>query len=211
MSKDTWGIEMVCFTDMPLSMSGDHCEKYSKFAAVFSKPALANCCVCPVAYMLNPFVSNAYSYLYHIGIGLAGIADGKELTKGNRAGERFSLDRYMQHLHHFLAWMQDYGTLEFPYVEGTIESNETQLSFFDDPAAYYYEREWRAVYRPGDKFSWVHFHDGRAYFRFADSSLKYLIVPEGFQERAIQDLSVMSYVDTPTVMSFEEVSSGVLG
>ncbi len=203
---------MVCFTDMPLSMSSDHCEKYSKFAAVFRKASLANSCVCPVAYTLNPFVSQAYSYFYYVGIGLEEIADGKALTKGKRAGKRFLLHEYMQQLHQFLAWIQDYSNQEFPYVEGTLEANDEHDAFFNDPSAFYYEREWRAVYRPGDAFPWVRLHDGRAYFGYSDSSLKYLVVPEKFLASATADLSDITFAGTaPEVKSFEDVLSGALG
>lgn len=209
-TKNVWGAEMVCFTDMPLSMSEEHCKKYSRFGVAFRKAPLANCLVCPVAYTLNPFISEAYSFLYQTALGLKHVTDGATMQEGQHAGKQFSYDMYMQKLHHFLLWVQDHSPAEFPYQEGTLLASPEQAAFFDDKGSYYYEREWRAIYRPGDRFVWVSTHDGKAYFRFHESSVQYVICPDAFFERAKQDVNAMfEHSCRPDVLPFENLVTGL--
>jgi len=208
-AKDAWGTKMVCFTDMPLSMSEDHCNKYSRFGIAFHKAPLANCLVCPVAYTLNPMIYEAYSWLFHTALGLKHLTDGAIMKDGLHAGKAFSYDTFMQKLHHFLLWTQDYSSADFPFLFDSLLSTVDQNNYFDDNTAFYYEREWRAVYRPGDGFVWVSVHDGEAYFCFAESSVKYLICPAAFcgaTEAAVQGSFPTD--SRPAVVAFEDLASG---
>jgi len=208
-TKDSWGINMVCFTDMPLSMSEEHCNKYSRFGIAFHKAPLANCLVCPVAYSLNPFIYEAYSFLYHTALGLKHLTDGATMQEGPKTGKQFSYDTFMQKLHVFLLWFQDYAPSEFPNVEGSLLGTPEQYEFFADKKVYYYEREWRAVYREGDKFGWVSEHEGNEYFRFHESSVAYLICPEAFCKRAAEGLQMIFEPSCrPKVLPFEELVTG---
>lgn len=45
--------KMVCFTDVPLSLSAKHCNKYGKFGIVFDKRKLANKGAHPVFYFTH--------------------------------------------------------------------------------------------------------------------------------------------------------------
>jgi len=207
-SKDCWGTKMVCFTDIPLSMSVDHCDKYSKFGISFRKAPLANCCVCPVAYAINPSISQAYSYLYHSADGLKALVDDKIMPEGVYAGRKFSFDSYMQNLNHFLAWMQDHSPEEFTYNEGSLVATEKQDVFFSDRSSYYYEREWRAIYRDGDRFAWVKERDNSVYFHFDKTSVQHIICPEAYCKRARNDIAVVFAGPKPEVIAFEELTTG---
>jgi hypothetical protein len=203
--KESWGVKMVCFTDMPLSMSQAHCDRYSQFGVAFFKHALANSCLCPVAYAMNPFIYKAYSYLYHNFVALKALVDDKTLIDG----APFSFDKSMQSLHTWIAWSQDYSEEEFARDEHSILANPSQADFFKDKSAFYYEREWRAVYRPGDKFCWATEHDNDSFFQFDASSIRYVIVPPSFIERARKDISsIFKSMGCPLAISFDELKSG---
>jgi hypothetical protein len=82
-------------------------------------------------------------------------------------------------------------------------------AYFSDESDYYYEREWRAIYREGDKFGWVSAHDGRHYFRFDAQSIRYVIVPEEFLERALDGVpSVVDKTARLEIVAFEKLASG---
>jgi hypothetical protein len=204
-----WQIKMVCFTDMPLSASEAHSTKYSRFGIALHKHAMANCCVAPVGYTLSPFVYEAYSYLYHHAAGLKNLVEGVPLPTGRAAGEPFSSHKFMQKLHEFIVLSQGYSDREFIHDERTIVPREDMAAFFHNEHAYYYEREWRTVYRNGDKFCWVAEHDGKQYFRFDWKSIRYVIVPESFVRVAAEEIpAIAAPQPPPQIVAFEHLATG---
>lgn len=207
--KNTWGIKMVCFTDIPLASSEKHCAKYSRFGIAFHKHAMANSCVAPVAYIINPFIYEAYSYLYHQAVGLKGLVEGQLLSDGKHGGSSFSFQDFMQKLHHFIAWTQDYSEREFLHDERSLIPKVEMIDFFKKEGDFYYEREWRAIYREGDQFCWVSEHNGEQYFRFDPSSVRYIIVPGEYVRRANQEIPFLFPSNHKLeIVSFEDLASG---
>ena len=60
---------------------------------------MANSCVVPVAYALNPFIYDAYSYIYHSIKGMESFLDGQKIPAGKKSGEVFKASTFMQKLY----------------------------------------------------------------------------------------------------------------
>jgi hypothetical protein len=208
--KDSWGVDMVSFTDIPLCESENHCRKYSHFGISFIKSYMANSCVAPVAYALNPFICGAYSYIFHSINSLKSVLDGQTIPEGKKSGEVFRVDAFMQKFHAFIAFTQNYCDPDrnFEYVEGSLYPGKDQIDFFEKADAFYFEREWRSAYRPGDKFCWVKEREGRHYFTFADESIRYVIVPKAYQAQAKKDIPAhFTSTCVPQIVAFEDLKS----
>ncbi len=172
-----WGMKMVCFTDLPLSEVEHHAAKYSNFGISFNKAHLVNNLVSPVWYTLNPYIYQAYSYLYHHLIGINEMVSGKEIPYGLHKGKIFDMHVMFQKLHIPFAFSQNYSSKEFMHDETNTLPLDEMTNFFEDDTAYYYEREWRSVYLDGSKMKWNIDHDDKNYFKFDEEAIKYIIVP----------------------------------
>jgi hypothetical protein len=204
--RHAWGVDMICFTDIPFSEVEEHCKKYSRFGISFSKAYLANSCVVPVWYTLSPFVYEAYSYLYHSVHGLQSLVDNKIIPEGKYINQKFTIHKYLQKLHAFIAFFQDYDNEEFTFVERTLSANEQQKDFFQKKGNHYFEREWRSVYRRGDSYSWNKEIDGRPHFLFLEESVTCIIVPEKFLENLKKDINnFFKPENVPNLFAYEEL------
>lgn len=200
-----WSLPMVCFTDIPFSETEVHCGKYSKFGISFSKEHMTNLCVAPVYYGLQPFIYQAYSDLYHTLVGMKEY-DGVVFSQGKKKGELFSVDKALQSLHAFIALSQNYSeNFEFEYDPKSLNPLTKMENIFGVHDSYN-EREWRSIYRNGDKFVWNNTRDGNNYFRFSLNSVKYIIVPRDYHEKLFLYLKSDAKFDIlPSVLVYEDL------
>jgi len=205
-NKGAWGAQMVCFADIPFSEVEKHCKKYSQFGISFSKAYLANSCVVPVWYALSPFIYEAYSYLYHTIHGLKSLIDGEIISEGKSKDKTFSVNEYLQELHNIIALAQDYSDKDFNHVERTLGANDYQKNFFKQTNAYYFEREWRSIYRNGDAFTWNKEVSGKHYFEFSEEAVAWVIVPQKYVNKLKQDIKKYFKPDNvPNVIAYEDL------
>lgn len=162
--------EMVCFTDIPLKYSKEHCGKFGRVGIAFKKNHM-------VAYGANPALYTTgvhHEQIRNIGSLLARMEDLEKDREWRSDVDFYSFSEdetvAMQEVTDFLQ--------EFSY-----KSNDT--------ADYvnYYQREWRLTFRslpfaggdsehtPGK--SCFYCRDGRYYkvFKFSPNDIEYLVVP----------------------------------
>ena len=202
--KDSWGLHTICFTDIPLCDSEDHCNRYSKFGISFIKSFLANSCVAPVWYTISPFVYEAYSRMFHSLKNLEAYCINNNL---NIPPGIFNVDDFMQRLHTFIAYYQDYDNPnnKFEYVENSLSPNAQQIDFFEKKNAFYFEREWRTIYRTGDNFPWNREKNGEHFFIFVDEAVKYIIIPQIYSDQAKKDILKYFTSGSVPVLEYEDL------
>lgn len=201
-----WGLKMVCFTDLPLSEVERHASKYSSFGICFNKAHLVNNLVAPVWYTLNPYVYEAYSYLYHHLLGIKEMVTGKAIPDGHLKGEIFNMDVMIQKLHIPFAFSQNYGNKEFKHDETKTIPFSDMINFFEDDTAYYYEREWRSIYLDGSRMKWNNDHDGKNYFKFDEEAVKYITVPRKWIRPLKNEIAkYFSSDNCPNIIAYEDL------
>lgn len=161
---------MVCFTDVPLHHSGEHCGKFGRFGIAFHKHNM-------IAYGANPV-------FYTVGLHLERIKEIAELTAGLYEYYR---DR---------EWREDFEPYQFTDTQflalHEITEFSQEYSYRNaDSSDYvnYYQREWRLTFNslkfagglnlhsPGK--SCIYIQDGKSYqiFKFSAADVAYIIVP----------------------------------
>jgi hypothetical protein len=176
-------VPVVSFTDIPFSDVEEHCHRYSRFGISLSKNYLTNCLASPVAYVLNPFVFEAYSALRHSLEGLRPLADGQILPQGRRKGEKCDISQMCVWLQAIAFFYQNYDTREYVFNEMQAHPRDDQEGYFDRADALYYEREWRLIERFGSRFPWDVNSDGQHFFHFEARYVKFIIMPRAYTTR----------------------------
>ncbi len=115
---------MVCFTDLPLSFSAEHCSKFGRCGIGFRKDAM-------IAYGANPVFYTTSKHLARIQHIETLLATMKELEKDREW--KNAIEKYPFSEDETVALME---VLEF--LEEYSYKNED-----DGPYLHYYQREWR--------------------------------------------------------------------
>jgi hypothetical protein len=176
---------MVCFTDIPLNLSREHCYKFGKFGVGFSKEVMVRYGANPVLYTTRAMNDKVETFISLIGRLQSEEVDRewKDAKLNNDVG-----DRYQFSSEQFYAMVELAGFMQnYQYSDTSID---------------YYQREWRINYETLPKGNGLKpqvipgqgaIHDSigeGARKRTACSMLydlndiDYLIVPRAFQERA---------------------------
>lgn len=203
------GLPVICFTDIPFSEVEPHCSRYSRFGISLTKNYLANCLASPVAYVVNPFVFEGYSGLYHCLDGLRPLVDGLILPAGRRKGESCSITQMLVWLHAVAFFYQNYDRQEYIFNEMQAHPHDSQETYFERADALYYEREWRLIERRGSQFPWDSYRDGRHFFHFEARYVKFIIMPRKYiaQFAATGRDYLKDYpVPQPSLLAFEDLT-----
>lgn len=174
---------MVCFTEIPIRFSAQHCNKFGKFGIAFNKIAMIDYGANPALYTTN----RHFERIKHIGTLLARMKDFEKDREWKEDLEpyQFSEDETIA-LMEVLELLQEYS---YKNQDGSDYVN-------------YYQREWRLTFNilpfaggdtpllPG--MSCFYIKNGKAYhiFKFKKDDVKYLIVPESYRGRA-ESLAVL--------------------
>lgn len=161
---------MVCFTDVPLNLSNNHCETFGRMGISFKKSSM-------IRYGANP----VFYYMSHLGGSISTFTDGvfDKLTKLLKSNdEEVDVTEYAA-LRRLLSFVQTYDYHEDDYS--------------DNPN--YYQREWRVVFdgsnivealskiKPGQQF--LDSINDYVYLCFDYRDVESIIVPEKFMEEAV--------------------------
>ena len=201
-------VPVVSFTDIPLSNVEQHCHRYSRFGISLSKNYLTNCLASPVAYVLNPFVFEAYSCLRHSLEGLRPLVDGQVLPEGRRKGKKCDINQMCQWLQALAFFYQNYDKQEYVFNEMQAHPHEDQETYFERADALYYEREWRLIERHGSRFPWDVYRDGQHFFHFEAQYVKFIIMPRTYAARftaTTRDCLKDYPPPQPAVLAFEDL------
>lgn len=171
------GTSMVCFTEVPLEHCDEHCARFGKFGLAFCKQAM-------IEYGTNPVLYTTAKHLErikHIGSLLERM---KDLEKDREW--RQELEPYQFTEDETVAMLEVMGLLqEYSYKNADGTDYVT-----------YYQREWRLTFNvlpfAGDNLphapgmSCFYSRNGISYpiFKFTESDVQYLIVPEVYESRA---------------------------
>ena len=115
---------MVCFTDIPLHLSEEHCERFGKFGVGFKKENMMSYGASPVFYTtphLDEKIDTLISLVHDL--------------------RQYEMDRQLRE-----------GFENFQYTTEQLESLIETFGFFQnykyrDDSVDYYQREWRIDYR----------------------------------------------------------------
>jgi hypothetical protein len=166
---------MVCFTDIPLRFSGEHCGLFGQCGIAFQKSAM-------IAYGANPVfytTSKHLARIKHIDTLVAGM---RELEKDREWKEEVEPYRFTEDETIALMEVTDFQQ-EYSY-----ENKD------DVPYVTYYQREWRLPFNilpfAGDDkphepgMSCFYSRDGKSYpiFKFRSADVAFLVVPRAYQE-----------------------------
>jgi hypothetical protein len=171
--------QMVCFTDIPLSLSREHCESFGEFGVGFNKKRM-------MAYGANPvlYTTDEMRNKVHAFISLVKKLHSEEVDRESRSQG----DRYQFTSEQFWALFDMMGL--------------TQEYSYDDDRINYYQREWRISYNAlimghvkgggpqtipgqGAMFGRIPNTDKFACSMLFDvGDIDYLVVPEAFRDRA---------------------------
>jgi hypothetical protein len=161
---------MVCFTDIPLRYSKEHCGKFGRFGVAFKKSRM-------IAYGANPALYTTgvhHERIRNVGLLLARMED---LEKDREW--RSEVDLY--------SFTED-ETVAMQEVTDFLQ--EYSYKYKDDgDYVTYYQREWRLTFRslpfsggtrehpPGKSCFYI--REGKTYsiFKFAPDDVEYLVVP----------------------------------
>lgn len=176
------GSSMVCFTDIPLNLSREHCDRFGRCAIGFHKKQM-------IEYGANPVFYTTAKHLErvkHVENLLARMKDlekDREWKEGEFEPYRFTEDETVA-LMEVVAFHQEYA-----YKNNDHGPNPT-----------YYQREWRLPFNilpfAGDNkphtpgMSCIYSRAGTTYpiFKFAPTDVAYLVVPEACQ-KAMADIA----------------------
>jgi len=165
---------MVCFTDIPLKVSSEHCGRFGRCGIGFRKDAM-------IAYGANPVFYTTSRHLARIRHLEALLARMKDFEKDREWREELEQYRFTEDETIALTEITDFHQ-EYSYKN-------------DDNTPYvtYYQREWRLPFSSlpfagagkshESGMSSFYIRDGESYpiFKFGSSDVAFLVVPRAFQ------------------------------
>jgi len=166
---------MVCFTDVPLRFSSEHCDVFGRCGIGFRKDAM-------IAYGANPVLYTTSEHLARIKHIEGLLARMKDLEKDREWREEVEPYRFTEDETVALMEVVDF-LQEYAY------RNEDDRDYVT-----YYQREWRLPFnvlpfagdtkRHGPGMSSFYIRNGTSYpiFKFASTDVVFLVVP-----RAVRD------------------------
>ncbi|SPP65998.1 abortive infection system antitoxin AbiGi family protein [Nitrospira lenta] len=161
---------MVCFTDIPLRHSREHCSKFGRFGIGFSKSRMIEYGANPVHYTTRAH----FEKIVHVARMLERMKDSEKDREWKEDGEPYSFTEN-----------ETVALLEVgEFLQEYAYKNEDHSSYVT-----YYQREWRLTFnslpfaggtsehRPG--MSCFYIRDGKSYrvFKFSPDDIEFLIVP----------------------------------
>lgn len=165
---------MVCFTDIPLVHSAEHCDQFGHFGIAFHKKNMIDYGANPVLYT----TSKHFSAIKEV----SGLLSKMSKLEMDREWQE-ELTRYhftekqTVSLREILEYLQEYS------YKGKD----------NDPKATYYQREWRLAFNSLPFAGGIsHLNPGMAtiqgggmrIFKFSPKDIAYLVVPNSFQDKA---------------------------
>ncbi|NKF24801.1 abortive infection system antitoxin AbiGi family protein [Solimonas marina] len=168
---------MVCFTEIPLEHSAEHCGLFGRFGIAFKKSAM-------IEYGANPVFYTTAKHLVRIKHISTLLERMKDLEKDREW--RQDIEPYRFSEDETVAMMEVLGLLqEYSYKNNDGTDYVT-----------YYQREWRLTFDvlPFAEGSTPHtagtscfyIRNGTSYqvFKFKDADVAYIVVPEDFEQKA---------------------------
>jgi hypothetical protein len=179
-------IMMICFTDLPLNLSQEQCERFGKFGIGFSKEKMIDYGANPVLYTTSTMNEKVENF-----ISLIGRLQGEEVdrewrdaTLNDDVGDRYQFSSE-----------QLYALVE---IAGFMQNYQ-----YNDNSVDYYQREWRINYEtlpkaiggenlnPGEGAIHGNIGEGdntriACSMRFDLDDIDFIVVPREFQDQAEQ-------------------------
>lgn len=161
---------MVCFTDIPLRYSREHCDRFGRFGIGFKKPRM-------IHYGANPALYTTVTHFVRIRQIAAMLERMKDLEKDRQWREEFE--------QYFFTEDETVALLEVTEFLQEYSYKNSDLSDY----VTYYQREWRLAFRslpfagdttPHDPgMSCFYKRNGNSYpiFKFAPSDVEFIIAP----------------------------------
>lgn len=153
---------MICFTDVPLRHSAQHCAKYSRFGIAFKKPRLMNKGAQPVQYISHTFkrdLSIVYRYLM------------KELEKQTLD------DKVFRAFHRHFFYMQEFSEGRADAKDAHYYEREWRLGEFTLVPDGESKGMFSIENRIGPYFGDLVQMNGKNYFQFELEDIAFLISP----------------------------------
>jgi len=211
-------INMISFTDIPLSESEIHCKKYSQFGISFDKIYLANYHASPVGYIQNPHIHGNYFHILPAFDALKTILEENgnstwDFVNPNGTPGKMTVDQMHNLLQHILSFSEDYSKKKFEYHDVGSDFMTGQENFFEDPEALYFEREWRIILSSGTSPEYlpdiIEIRDKRAFFKFDEKHVGPIIMPKDFISRFREEsediFSKYKKENIPIVLAYEDL------
>ena len=170
-------VAMVCFTDIPLEHSHEHCSKFGQFGLGFKKSSM-------IAYGANPVLYTTGLHLERIRHIDGLLARMKDLEKDREW--RSEIEHYKFTEDETAALLEVLGLLqEYSYKNADGSDYLT-----------YYQREWRLTFdvlpfasgmtahTPGKSCFYVRDGQSHPIFKFETNDVEYIVVPGAYEKRA---------------------------
>ena len=176
--------DIVCFTDIPLSLCDEHAANYGKFGLGFNKSSIKKCGGNPARYFIDyfPAETKGKSEADNRGAMYKNLRSHFRLVmKLSDAVRDVDFALYDQNRNEIFSHQQlkewvdkQFTILSFEKETGDLGSGRDETKIID---SYYKEREWRLVPLYGNLGSMIHKKDDSYYYEFKRNDVNMVVTP----------------------------------